>query len=218
MEEWGLSKEDIRLRVWNLMEEKSVAAFPKPIYHRIPNFIGAHKAAENLKDLPEYKSAAVISCNPDSPQRPVREMTLRDGKTLVMATPRMKQGFLLIEPKKLPSSQIFEASTIHGAFKSGHFAEPREVKIDLFVEGSVAVSLNGGRLGKGTGYSDQEYAMLKNAGALSPKTFVVTTVHDVQVVEDIPREEWDVSVDVIVTPTRIIRVKRQVSYHKDSLL
>jgi len=203
-----LSKEEIRMRVWRLMEEKSIAALPKPVYHRIPNFIGAEKAAQNLRGLPEYKSAKAVFCNPDSPQRPVREMVLRDGKTLVMATPRLKQGFLLIDPSHLTASQIFEAATIHGAFQFGRSVEPSAVKVDLFVAGSVAVSSNGGRLGKGTGYSDQEYALLKNAGALSSRTLVVTTVHDVQIVENIPNQEWDVPVDVIVSPTKTIRTKK----------
>jgi len=190
------------------MEENNIATFPKPVRGRIPNFVGAEKAAQNLRDLPEYKSARTVFCNPDSPQRPVREIALRDSKTLVMATPRMKQGFLLIEPSSLTSRQISEASTIRGAFRFGRFVEPTEIKIDLFVAGSVAVSSNGVRLGKGTGYSDQEYALLKTAGALSSKTLVVTTVHDVQVVEDIPSQKWDAQVDVIVTPTRIVRIRR----------
>jgi 5-formyltetrahydrofolate cyclo-ligase len=189
------------------MEEKGIASFPRPVFHRIPNFVGAEKAAQKLKELPEYRSAKVVFCNPDSPQRPVREMALRDGKILVMATPRLKKGFLLLEPSVIPQNRIFEVSTIRGAFKRGRFVEPSEVKVDLFVAGSVAVSLDGGRLGKGTGYSDQEYAILKKAGSLGPEVLVVTTVHDVQIVKEIPRDEWDVPVDVIVTPTRIIRVK-----------
>lgn len=83
----------------------------------------------------------------------------------------------------------------------------RRARVDLFVAGSFAVSLEGGRLCKGTGYSDQEYAMLKKAGSLAPETPVVTTVHDAQIVEEIPNDEWDVPVDVIVTPTRVIRAK-----------
>lgn len=144
-----MSKDEIRMRVWRLMEEKSFATFPKPVYHRIPNFVGAEKAAQNLRDLPEYKSSRVVFCNPDSPQRPVREMVLRDGKTLVMATPKLRQGFLLIDPKHLSATNILEASTIHGAFRFGRTVEPNAVKVDLFVAGSVAVSPNGGRLGKG---------------------------------------------------------------------
>jgi 5-formyltetrahydrofolate cyclo-ligase len=200
-----MAKEDVRMRIWRLMEEKNIATFPKPIFHRIPNFLGAEKAAQKLRALPEYKAAKVVFCNPDSPQRPVREIALKDGKIVVMATPRLKKGFLLLDPKRIPKNQIFEASTIYGAFKHGYFIEPSKVKVDLFVAGSVAVALDGGRLGKGRGYSDQEYAILRNADSLSPKTVVVTTVHDVQVVEEIPRDEWDVPVDVVVTPTKIMR-------------
>ena len=202
-----MAKEDIRTKVWRLMEERGIATFPRPIFHRIPNFLGAEKAAQRLKELPEYKAAKTIFCNPDSPQRSVREMALRDGKILVMATPRLRKGFLLLDPSVIPSNRVFEASSIRGAFKHGRFIEPSEVKVDLFVAGSVAVSLDGGRLGKGTGYSDQEYAILKKAGSLASETLVVTTVHDVQIVEEIHRDEWDVPVNVIVTPTRVIRVK-----------
>ena len=189
------------------MEEKGIASFPRPVFHRIPNFVGAEKAAQNLKELPEYKAAKVVFCNPDSPQRLVREMALMDGKILVMATPKLRKGFLLLDPSTIPQNRVFEASTIKGAFKRGRFVEPSEVKVDLFVAGSVAVSLDGGRLGKGTGYSDQEYAILKDSGSLAPGIIVVTTVHDLQIVEKISREEWDVPVNVIVTPTRIIRLK-----------
>jgi len=195
------------MKVWRLMEEKGIASFPKPIFHRIPSFVGAEKAAQKLKQVPEYKVAKVVFCNPDSPQRPVRKMALMDGKILVMATPRLRKGFLLLDPNVIPKNRFFEASTIRGAFKHGRFVKPSEVNVDLFVAGSVAVSLDGGRLGKGTGYSDQEYAILKDSGSLAPGIIVLTTVHDVQIVERIPREEWDVPVNVIVTPTRVIRVK-----------
>ena len=189
------------------MEEKGIASFPRPVFHRIPNFVGAEKAAQNLRELPEYKAAKVVFCNPDSPQRPVRAMALRDSKILVMATPKLRRGFLLLDPNTIPQNRVFEASTIRGAFKRGRFVKPSEVNVDLFVAGSVAVSLDGGRLGKGTGYSDQEYAILKDSGSLAPGIIVVTTVHDVQIVEKIAGEEWDIPVNVIVTPTRVIRVK-----------
>lgn len=207
MELTGLTKDEIRMRIWRLMEEREIACFPRPVFQRIPNFIGAEKAALNLRKLPEYKTAKVVFCNPDSPQRHVREIALKDKKILIMATPRLRSGFLLLDPRVIPRDRIFEASSIRGAFKHGRLIAPSEVRVDLFVAGSVAVSQDGERLGKGTGYSDKEYALLKNAGSLTSETPVVTTVHDVQIVEKISRDEWDVAVDVIVTPTKIIRVK-----------
>jgi len=203
-----MSKQNIRERVWQLMEEKNIAAFPRPVYHRIPNFIGAQEAAQKLREQPEFKSAKTVFCNPDAPQRYIREIALRDGKQLVMATPKLRQGFLLIDPNSISASNITEAATIRGAFKYGHPVDPANVTIDLFVAGSVAVSPNGGRLGKGTGYSDKEHSILKDAKALSPQAIVATTVHDVQVVENISANEWDVPIDVIVTPTRVIRITK----------
>ena len=194
------------MRVWRLMEEREIARFPRPVFDRIPNFVGAAKAAARLRELSEYRAAQTVCCNPDAPQRPVREMALKDEKVLFMATPRLQQGFLILDPNTISRSSIPKASTIRGAFKHGRFAAPSEAKVELFVAGSVAVSLDGGRLGKGSGYSDKEYALLKESGGLSAKALVVTTVHDAQIVEEIPQDAWDVRVDVIVTPTKTIRI------------
>ncbi|UCC33724.1 MAG: 5-formyltetrahydrofolate cyclo-ligase [Candidatus Bathyarchaeota archaeon] len=200
-----MDKEEIRWNVWSLMEEEQIARFPRPVFHRIPNFAGAERAARRLGNLPEYGAATTIFCSPDSPQRPVREMILKDEKILIMATPKLKKGFLCLKPDAIPKGSVSHASTIRGAFECGQFVEPSELKVDLFVLGSVAVSPDGGRLGKGTGYSDREYSILKDSGGLAVGALAVTTVHDVQIVEEIPRDEWDIQVDVIVTPTRTLR-------------
>ncbi|XP_065781229.1 methenyltetrahydrofolate synthase domain-containing protein isoform X7 [Muntiacus reevesi] len=81
-----------------------------------------------------------------------------------------------------------------------------KVLVDLVVVGSVAVSEKGWRIGKGEGYADLEYAMMVSMGAVSQGTPVVTIVHDCQVV-DIPEallEDHDLTVDYILTPTRVI--------------
>jgi 5-formyltetrahydrofolate cyclo-ligase len=193
------------MKIWRLMEEKGIAIFPKPVYHRIPNFDGAEKAAHKLRSLPEYKEAKVVFCNPDSPQRPVREMTLKDGKILVMATPRLKRGFLVISPEKTAGKERY-ASTIRGAFKYGKettlFPKP-----DLIVTGSVAVDGKGNRLGKGRGYGDLEVKMIRERFGEVP---VATTIHDIQLVDYAPSAPQDEKVDIIVTPTKIIRVKRDM--------
>lgn len=40
----------IRERIWRLMEERGVAAFPRPVYGRIPNFRGPRKHARIWQD------------------------------------------------------------------------------------------------------------------------------------------------------------------------
>jgi 5-formyltetrahydrofolate cyclo-ligase len=194
-------KENIRKRVWSLLTERGVASFPPP-WGRIPNFRGAEKAATLLRELKIYKEARVVSVNPDSPQRPIREMVLRDGKILLMGTPRLRKGFVIIKNIK---GYEKEASTLSGARKYGKSISLKEIpQIDIKVVGSVAVTVNGGRIGKGKGLFDIGYSVLRELKVLDELTPIVTTVHELQIVKKVPMEEHDVPVDIIITPKRII--------------
>ncbi len=201
-------KKSIREKIWRIMEERNIARFPRPVYGRIPNFQGADKAAEKIFRLKEWRNAEVIKANPDSPQKPVRYRALIDGKTLVMASPRLKQGFILLDPKYIPSSKYSFASTIRGAFIYGKHIRLEQIPyIDFIITGCVAVDLKGNRLGKGGGYAELEYAILRELGVIDENVLVATTVHDIQIVDHIPREEHDLTVDVIATPTKLYRIE-----------
>ena len=93
------------------MEELGVAKPPFPIRGRIPNFVGSEKAAEKVRELKEWKNAGIIVANPDFAQQKVREFALLDKKVLIMASPRLRQGYLKIDPKKVEGKERF-ASTI----------------------------------------------------------------------------------------------------------
>lgn len=202
-------KSQIRKKVWSEMEKKNVAAFPRPVYGRIPNFIGSEKAANRLfsKDFWIYSRA--IKVNPDAPQRVVREKALRDGKLLIMPTPRIREGFLLLDPRFIPKHAIRVASTISGAFRYGKLIKVEEIpQIDLIVTGSVAVNKKGARIGKGGGYAELEYAILKEYKKIGDKTPIVTTVHDIQVLDiEWPVEKHDLFVDWIFTPKKEIKIE-----------
>lgn len=202
------SKQEVRERVWRLLEERNAALPPRPVRGRIPNFVGAAAAALRLFSTPEWEGARVVKVNPDSPQRPVREGALRQGKTLVMPTPRIRRGFVVLDPSRLDERLIPYASTIKGALSLGRVVEPSDLPdIDLVVQGSVAVNKRGLRLGKGEGYAEIEWGIARELGKVREETPVATTVHDLQLVED----EWearpyDLRVDIIATPTRLVRV------------
>lgn len=199
-------KEKIRKYVWRILEEKNLARFPRPVYGRIPNFVGAERAAQKLFKLDIWKNAKVVKVNPDSPQKIVRLRALEEGKILIMPTPRIREGFLLLNSKKIPRKYYNHASTIRGAFIYGEKVSLDNLpKVDLIVIGSVAVDLYGTRIGKGGGYAELEYAILKELGLVDENTPIVTTVHDIQVFyEKFPREPHDLAVDLIITPTRVI--------------
>jgi 5-formyltetrahydrofolate cyclo-ligase len=197
------AKKLLRERIWNKLQTEGVARFPLPCYGRIPNFVGSEKAAEKIRSLREWNEAKVVFVNPDYAQQKVREYVLLDGKVLVMASPRLKHGCIVVDPKEVKGIENF-ASTIRGAFKYGNSVSAQEIpKPDLIVEGSVAVDVRGCRLGKGHGYGDMEIKALKRMFGAVP---IVTTVHDMQVVDAVPFEEKDERVSIIATPTKVIQV------------
>lgn len=200
-------KAALRRRIWDELEESGAARFPFPPHGRIPNFAGADDAAERLTALEEWRTARVIKSNPDAPQLPVRRAALRQGKTLYMAVPRLREEkcFLRLDPGEI--DDIDSATTVSGCSEFGEPVAPEDVEpIDLIVSGSVAVNERGARIGKGEGYSDLEFAILREFGLVDGETTTATTVHEKQVVDEtIPTAPHDVPMDRIVTPERAIR-------------
>ena len=197
------AKKLLRETIWTRLESEHVARFPLPCFGRIPNFAGSEKAAEQVRLLPEWRKARVVFVSPDYAQQKVRENALLDGKVLVMASPKLRHGYVVIYPDAVKGFESF-SSTIRGAFKYGKAVPVQEMpRPDLIVEGSVAVDMQGHRLGKGGGYGDVEISTLK---AMFGNVPVVTTVHDMQVVDSVPFDRKDKKVCVIVTPTRTIRI------------
>jgi len=207
-------KEQLRRKIWNLLEERNVALFPKPVHGRIPNFKGADTAARMLIKLSEWNKAFVVKSNPDSPQYHLRLQALREGKVVVMATPRLLNGFIILDPRLIPQYKLPQAATIAGAFKYGRLISLREIpRIDLIITGCVAVNGKGVRLGKGGGYSELEYGILRELGVIDESTPIVTTIHDLQVVqEDIPLEVHDYTVDYYATPSRLVKLDERFKY------
>lgn len=212
-------KQALRERVWRKMEAEKVAMFPGA-FGRIPNFVGALEAAKRLCELEEWRNAKTLKANPDSPQAPAREMALREGKTVFMAVPRLRQEkcFVRLDGSVLRGKEKF-ASTIRGAFKLGKPVHPSEMPtVDFVLIGSVAVNLKGARVGKGGGYSDLEFAIARQLGLVNETTPVVTTVHPLQIVdEEIPMLPHDIPVDFIVTPEGVIATERAFSKPKGIL-
>jgi 5-formyltetrahydrofolate cyclo-ligase len=148
----------------------------------------------------------VVKVNPDSPQRWVRKLALERGITVITPTPRLKGAFRKLDPGKIPRERYAEAATLkRGGAWGEDLALDALSAIDLVVMGSVAVTRDGRRLGKGHGYGDLEYAMLRELG--NPAVPVVTTVHPLQILEGFPTEAHDLPVSIIATPDELIEVR-----------
>jgi 5-formyltetrahydrofolate cyclo-ligase len=199
------TKQQIREKIWKKLTEKGVDRFPRPINGRIPNFEGSEKAAELLRETKEFKESDVVKVNPDYPQINVRKSVLDSGKTLIMPTPRLREGFLVLDPDNISSSDYRKASTIKHSFSYGEKIASEDIpNIDMIVCGSVAVTVEGVRIGKGGGYSDLEYAILVELGKIDRTLPIATTIHDLQIIEKAPISKHDFMVDIITTPNRMI--------------
>ncbi|MEF8839319.1 MAG: 5-formyltetrahydrofolate cyclo-ligase, partial [Haloarculaceae archaeon] len=139
-------------------------------------------------------------------QLPVRRAALRAEKTIYVAVPRLRDVDCFYRLDAARIDDVDDATTISGLAEAGEQVGPDEMDpVDLIVSGSVAVDERGGRVGKGEGYSDLEFAMLREFGLVDDETTTVTTVHERQVAdEDIPTGSHDVPMDWIVTPERTI--------------
>uniref|UniRef100_A0A667XQ28 Methenyltetrahydrofolate synthase domain-containing protein n=1 Tax=Myripristis murdjan TaxID=586833 RepID=A0A667XQ28_9TELE len=208
----GATKWDIRQKIWDYIEEKNLANFPRPVHNRIPNFKGAFTACAKVSELPVFTQTDEVKVDPDKPLEGVRLAVLQARKTLLVPTPRLQSGLFnkITPPQGASKEQLRVCSTSQGVKE---FSVPvgldAKVKVDLVVVGSVAVSEKGYRIGKGEGYADMEYGMMVAMGAVNESTVVVTVVHDCQVV-DIPEElieSHDLTVDYILTPTKVVKTE-----------
>jgi 5-formyltetrahydrofolate cyclo-ligase len=97
------AKQQVRDRIWALLERKNAAEPPGRVVGKIPNFLGAEAAADRLATLPAWQAARVVKANPDKAQRPVRARALTEGKVLYMAVPRLADElpFYLLDPQHL---------------------------------------------------------------------------------------------------------------------
>lgn len=217
-------KQTIREKIWGRLQAERAARFPGA-QGRIPNFVGAERCAAHLDTLDAWKEARVIKINPDSPQRAIRHKALREGKRLYMAVPRLRQlaCFIELDPDTIGEKKLWEASSIAGAGKLGRPVTVEALQpVDLIVCGSVAVSREGGRIGKGEGYSDLEFALATEAGKIGPKTPILTSVHPLQILDQpFPWTVHDIPVNYILTPEEKIlcdlRYPRPEGIHWDLL-
>ncbi|XP_034255088.1 methenyltetrahydrofolate synthase domain-containing protein [Thrips palmi] len=207
-----VTKASIRKDTWAKLQADSTVT--GNIYlNRIPYFKGSDEAAQRFAETEEFKNAKSICINADKAQESVQYLTVQAKKTLLIQIPLfIRKGLVkcIQVPDDLPDDQVQKLTTRTAIGAHGKVVPlSDERKVDIVVMGSIAVTKQGQRIGKGEGFADIEYAMMQKQGMLTPDTIVVTTVHDSQVFDSLPGElfkEHDVGVNLIVTPTQVIRV------------
>ncbi|MBI4799799.1 MAG: hypothetical protein HY794_13955 [Desulfarculus sp.] len=171
---------------------------------RPPVFAGHNRAAERLRRQGEYVKARTILVLPDPVLLQVRINALQDGKTLIAATPGLKQGLVRVNPQDVPlhlrSRMLRGGSLTQAGGQALRLPQSRLGRIDLVVAPVVAVDQEGVLLGDGRGLADLLCALLRRLGALGPSTPLAVLAAPEMVVDELPREPWDLAASLVLTP------------------
>ncbi|MBF0678240.1 MAG: 5-formyltetrahydrofolate cyclo-ligase [Devosia sp.] len=208
------AKDELRNAIWDQLVADGVAIGPARSH--IPNFTGADNAAWHMTQIPAWKTAKAVKVNPDSAQYSLRLRALYEGKTLYCPVPELVQSapYVRIDPAVLQEKGItFELAASHqGYMHHGERIEFTDIpELDFCVFGSVAVTRQGARTGKGGGFADLEAGVLNELGRIRPDTPLVTSVHSTQVVPDgdIVMMHFDCWMDYVATEKELITTNSQ---------
>ena len=154
-----------------------------------------------VEALPSFAAARVVLVTlpfgSEWDTRPLARAALASGKTLVV--PRVNGETRMLE--------LHAIRDITADVKPGYQGIPEPLPtlprvdaatIDWVLVPGVAFSRNGGRLGYGGGYYDRLMILLR------PGTPRVAAAFDAQIAERIPAASHDLSVDMVVTESRIL--------------
>jgi 5-formyltetrahydrofolate cyclo-ligase len=203
------TKDALRRAIWSALEETGAGV--GPVWSRIPDFVGAEAAAARLASTAEWRAAQVVKCNPDPPQIPVRRKALEAGKLLYAPVPELVKPFpfVLLDPETLVKRGIALADAARSEIfvEVGEPVRFQEMRpMDFIVVGSVAVTREGGRTGKGGGFADLELGIFRELGLVRPSTPIATTVHRLQVVDRdrLIMQAHDSALHYVATPDELI--------------
>lgn len=201
-----------RIQIWEELRKvaRPDSRFSFDFAEFITDYEGSEQGAELFVKQPFYRDAKVVFVTPDNNLEHLRELILRDGKTLVMTNYGISRGFFLVRPGDVPAGKEELASTLDGVARFWRHQTLAQLKesvghIDLLVTGASAINTRGVRFGKGHGYFDLEWAMLYSNGIVDERSVIAAAGHDCQVVDvEVEVREYDTAIDWVVTPTRVI--------------
>lgn len=180
-------------------------------YHgRLP-FLSAKDAgrtAERLRSIPEYRDASMVLVSLHPGLRQAGLNVLADRKKLVLPTPGLQKGFVLIDPVTVPPPKrpMAVRPLLRNPFGTKlSYQESLVPPIDLLICEALFIGADGTRLGDGDGHLDLQYAILAALGWMAAAPRVIALVDDEQILPSVPVAQTDVGVHCIVTPRQVLR-------------
>ncbi len=159
----------------------------------------ANRIKERFFSLPQIKKAeSILLYYPHK----------NEVDTLPIISDLLKEGKIVLLPKvqgkDIIPIQIKDLSNLKEGYAGIKEPEGNPVSvdsIDVIIVPGVAFDKKGHRLGYGKGFYDR---FLKKTKGLK-----IGLAYDFQVIEELPSEEHDVPLDLIITPTQIIHTKEE---------
>ncbi|MEE8450645.1 MAG: 5-formyltetrahydrofolate cyclo-ligase [Thermoguttaceae bacterium] len=153
--------------------------------------------------LPEYVDARTVMCYVDVRDevrtRPLLSAALNAGKRVVIPYCVAGDRLELFRMESLDELAVGTFGILEptDAWRDREDRRVDPLELDLIVVPGVAFDRRGGRVGHGRGYYDR---LLQQA---RPDTTLVALAFECQLVEEVPMQPHDVSMDMVVTETAI---------------
>ncbi len=193
MTESGLRVEKEKLRRRMLHQRDSLT--PAEIQR------GSLRVVSNVFALAEFQTAKIVACyvnkGSEVETKPIIRNILTSSKKVLVPMVTGERDLVFSE---LRSLEELVPGTFGILEPQPDLTRPRSLEtVDLAFIPGIVWDAEGYRVGWGKGYFDAVLEKLPNWATS------IGLAYDQQVVEQVPREEFDLPVDLIVTETRVIR-------------
>ena len=160
----------------------------------------SQRITEKILSLPEIINARTIftyiSCGTELDTHPLINALLDSGKQL--AVPKILDRETMVAVQFEDWGQLKPAEL---GILAPTITEPMEARFDVVITPGLGFTESGDRIGFGAGYYDRWFDR-------NPDVCKIAPAFEVQLVKDIPVDEYDQPVDQIITETRNILVTK----------
>jgi 5-formyltetrahydrofolate cyclo-ligase len=213
-------RQEYRQEVWDDLREvaRPDSRFAWDFNEFIADYEGSKRGAEHIRNLGDEIGVESWFVTPDNNLDSLRESLIKDDIPFVMPSYGIRRGLLRLDSEGIPDGEETFASVLDGVNRFGEELSLTQLsekydQFDILVTGASFVTTDGLRMGKGHGYFDLEWGMLRELDLVDETTPVVAVAHDVQILGEnlVKRDELmaehDTIVDHIVTPSGIQHVE-----------
>jgi len=180
---------------------------------RPPLFPGAGRAAERLRRLTPYRLTRVLAVGPEPCLLQARVNALNDNKSLLAATPSLKQGLVRLTPRDMPlptRSKALRGWSLAGSGHTLRLPNSRPGKAEMLLVAALAVDRRGRILDDGRGLIELTWALLMRLRVINSETPVVVLAAEEQIVYELPGGQAGLCADLVVTPAQTLRMAKSL--------